>query len=147
VADITCNGPLTLDGIKGVGQPAPKDAPLPYTVRDGKVDARTHIGWLRFAGFCERCHGPGGMGSTIAPDLTAAIKTLNRQQFNTIVKCGLTGDIGAGVMPAWGDNPNVMPYIGNLYAYLRARGDGALGPGRPGRFDEKPVAAGPAGHP
>ena len=44
---------------------------------------------------------------------------------------GLVGNIGAGMMPAWKDNPNVMPYAGNLWAYLKARADGALLPGRP----------------
>jgi hypothetical protein len=35
------------------------------------------------------------------------------------------------MMPAWKDNPTVTPYVGNLWAYLKARGDGALLPGRP----------------
>ena len=34
-------------------------------------------------------------------------------------------------MPAWDGDPNVRPHIMDLYAYLRARADGALGEGRP----------------
>jgi hypothetical protein len=34
-------------------------------------------------------------------------------------------------MPAWQDNPNIDPYLDDLWAYLKARADGALGPGRP----------------
>ena len=77
------------------------------------------------------CHGPGGIGSAIAPDLTQAIKGLDQKQFETIVTCGLTGNLGTGVMPAWQNNPNVMPYLNDLWAYLNARSDNALGAGRP----------------
>ena len=34
-------------------------------------------------------------------------------------------------MPSWKDNPNVMPYVENLWSYLNARADGTLAPGRP----------------
>jgi mono/diheme cytochrome c family protein len=95
------------------------------------VDATTYTGWLRYSAFCQTCHGTGGVGSAIAPDLTQAMKSLNKRQFETIVSCGLKGNLGIGVMPAWGDNPNIRPYIDKLWAYLRARADGALGPGRP----------------
>ena len=35
------------------------------------------------------------------------------------------------VMPAFGNNPNVMCYLDDIYIYLRARSDGALARGRP----------------
>jgi hypothetical protein len=35
------------------------------------------------------------------------------------------------VMPAMGTNPNVMGYLDDIYAYLRARSDGVIGRGRP----------------
>jgi hypothetical protein len=59
------------------------------------------------------------------------MKSLDKRQFETIVSCGPKGNLGTGVMPAWGDNSNIRPYIENLWAYLIARADGALGPGRP----------------
>ena len=103
----------------------------PYVVQDGKADAKTYSGWVRFSAFCQVCHGTGGVGSAIAPSLTQALKTLNQRQFETIVSCGLKGNLGTGVMPAWGNNPNINPYIADLWAYLSARADGALGAGRP----------------
>ena len=51
----------------------------------------------------------------------------------------LTLDAGGTkfVMPALGDNKNVMCYIDDLYAYLKARSDGAIPRGRPpGRVDK-----------
>jgi hypothetical protein len=32
-------------------------------------------------------------------------------------------------MPAFGTNPNVMCYLDDIYAYLRARSDGVIGAG------------------
>ena len=43
------------------------------------------------------------------------------------------------VMPANGDNKNVMCFIDAIYIYLRARGDGALGRGRPEKHAPKPA--------
>jgi mxaJ protein len=127
---IDCKGTETMQDIERLagGSPSPEK---PYTVQDGNVNATTYTGWLRYAAFCQTCHGTGGVGSAIAPDLTQAMKSLNKSQFETIVSCGLKGNLGTGVMPAWGTNPNIRPYIENLWAYLSARADGALGPGRP----------------
>jgi mxaJ protein len=127
---INCKGTETMQDIEKLagGPSAPAAA---YTVQGSNVDAKTYTGWLRFSAFCQTCHGTGGVGSAIAPDLTQALKSLNRRQFDTIVSCGLKGNLGIGVMPAWGDNPNIRPYIENLWVYLSARANGALGPGRP----------------
>jgi hypothetical protein len=40
-----------------------------------------------------------------------------------------------GVMPGWSENPNVMKHIDKLYAYLKARSDGVLPPGKIPRYD------------
>jgi len=37
-------------------------------------------------------------------------------------------------MEGFAGDPHVAPYIDDIYAYLRARADGALGPGRPCRL-------------
>jgi hypothetical protein len=42
-------------------------------------------------------------------------------------------------MPAFGSNPNVMCYVEDIYVYLRARSDDALGPVRPAKHDDKPA--------
>lgn len=44
-------------------------------------------------------------------------------------------------MPAFGTNKNVMCYLDDIYVYLRARADGALGPGRPPSNEAKPKPA------
>jgi hypothetical protein len=38
------------------------------------------------------------------------------------------------LMPAWEGDPKVKPHLSDLYAYLKARSDGALGPGKPRRL-------------
>jgi mxaJ protein len=127
---VACKGTETMQDIEKLAG-GPSASGKSYAVQDGNVDATTYTGWLRYSAFCQTCHGTGGVGSAIAPDLTQAMKSLDKRQFETIVSCGLKGNLGTGVMPAWGDNPNIRPYIDNLWAYLTARADGALGPGRP----------------
>jgi hypothetical protein len=41
---------------------------------------------------------------------------------------------GVVVMPAWQGDSKVRPHLLDLYAYLKARADGALGPGKPRRL-------------
>jgi mxaJ protein len=130
---ISCNGTETMEDIQKLGG-GPATSGHAYVVQDGKADAKTYSGWVRFSAFCQVCHGTGGVGSAIAPSLTQALKTLNQHQFETIVSCGLKGNLGTGVMPAWGTNPNISPYLADLWAYLSARADGALGAGRPAKI-------------
>jgi hypothetical protein len=44
-------------------------------------------------------------------------------------------------MPAFGTNANVMCYLDDIFVYLRARADDAVGRGRPEKHAEKPAAA------
>ncbi len=44
-------------------------------------------------------------------------------------------------MPSFGLNPNVMCFVDDIYAYLKARSDGVLPRGRPEKKAEKPVEA------
>jgi hypothetical protein len=44
------------------------------------------------------------------------------------------------VMPAFGDNKNVMCYLNDIYVYLRARSTGVVGRGRPDKHAPKPAA-------
>ena len=41
------------------------------------------------------------------------------------------------VMPAFGENPNVMCYLDDIYVYLKARGAGAVERGRPAKKESK----------
>ena len=82
---------------------------------------------------CQVCHGLTGDGSTIGPSLVRKLREIDLDRFLEVVVNGYEGQIG--VMPGWGTNPNVMNYIDQLYAYLLARADGALPPGRLKRYD------------
>lgn len=99
-----------------------------------KVDKKTYIGWRTFTATCLRCHGQDAVGSTFAPSLLDRLKEIDRDRFMTSVAKGYTGQ--AGVMPPWEGNPNVSRYYEHLYAYLKARSDGVLPPGRPPRLDD-----------
>lgn len=94
------------------------------------TDKDTYVGWRTFHAVCHVCHGENAAGSSFAPSL---MKPIDRERFFDVVKNGYTGQIG--VMPAWGENPNVKNFIDELYAYQQARADGVLKPGRPKRMD------------
>lgn len=115
-------------------QPAKK----PYTVENGKVDKHTYNGWRRYTESCMRCHGPDGAGSSYAPDLVDSLKHMTQDQFNEIVVNGKT-EVSASsdkVMPAFGTVEDVMNYLDDIWAYLKARSDGVLGRGRPPRIGD-----------
>ena len=42
-------------------------------------------------------------------------------------------------MPAFGDNPNVACYMDDLYVYLRARANDAVGRVRPAKHEARPT--------
>jgi mono/diheme cytochrome c family protein len=102
-----------------------------YRIVDGKVDAQTYNGFRRYHAGCNHCHGQDGAGSTFAPSLVVMLAGLDA--FRRAVKDGRTN--GSSVMKGFGDDPNIAPYIDDIYAYLQARADGALGPGRPARLE------------
>lgn len=103
-----------------------------YQVVDGKVDARTYNGFRRYHASCNHCHGPDGSGSTIAPALVDHLVALDT--FRRIVREGARN--GASVMKGFAGDPNIAPYIDDIYAYLQARADGALGRGRPRKIGD-----------
>jgi len=97
-----------------------------------QVDWNTYSGWRRYHAECHVCHGPNAEGSTFAPALHDSLKTMTYEKFLQIVSSGQVRDVAGTkyVMPALGDNPNVMCYIDDLYVYLRARSTDALPGGR-----------------
>lgn len=111
-----------------------------YSIKpDGQVDWLTYSGYRRYHAECHVCHGPDGMGSTYAPSLVDSLKTMNFDQFSEVVVGGRQ-NLGGGndrVMPSFGLNKNVMCYLDDLYVYLRARSDDAIGRVRPAKRDEK----------
>jgi mono/diheme cytochrome c family protein len=117
------------------GEPASE---TPYTVQDGKVDKKTFNGWRRYTESCLRCHGPDGAGSSYGPDLVDSAKHLTQDEFNEVVVNGRTNVTTAStsVMPPFGEVEDVVTYLDDIWAYLKARADGALGRGRPPRIGD-----------
>jgi len=109
------------------------------------VDWATYNGYRRYHGECHVCHGPNGLGSTYAPSLADSLKTMPYGDFLGVVASGRVRDAAGTkfVMPAFGDNKNVMCFINDLYVYLKARSTGALPAGQLGgrNRDEKPEQA------
>ncbi|WP_029722342.1 c-type cytochrome [Sinorhizobium medicae] len=102
-----------------------------YRVADGKADARTYNGYRRYHAGCNHCHGPDGVGSAFASSLVA--RPINIDTFRRVVLRGQSSG-GNSVMKGFAGDPNFAPYIDDIYAYLQARADGALGRGRPERL-------------
>ena len=102
-----------------------------YRAVDGKADAAAYNGYRRYHGACSHCHGPDGVGSTFGPSLVGRLPDISA--FRRAVRDGQS--TGNSVMKGYEDDPNIAPYIDDIYAYLQARADGALGRGRPGRLE------------
>jgi len=155
-------------GAQPRGDPPPGD----YRVVDGKVDRGTYAGWRLFHTTCYGCHGVGGGGTDIAPDLVERIKGMTLRAFATKVLTSYRitvpasegssddrtaareamieevmrqerGARGQVIMPAWESNTEVSPHVLDLFAYLTARADGKIGPGKPGLLVEKKGKTGP----
>lgn len=110
---------------------------------DGTVDWYTYSGYRRYHSECHVCHGPDGEGSTYAPALKNSLKTMNYTDFLTVVASGRKNVTTSqeNVMPALGDNPNVACFMDDIYVYLRARANDAVGRVRPAKHEDKPEAA------
>ncbi|MDQ0303496.1 c-type cytochrome, methanol metabolism-related [Ancylobacter polymorphus] len=121
----------------------PDGDPIYNIQPDGTMDWYTYSGYRRYHAECHVCHGPDGMGSSYAPALANSLKTMTYAQFMEIVVNGKQ-NVGVGtadqVMPAFGENKNVMCYLDDIYVYLKARADGALGRERPSKREDKTKA-------
>jgi hypothetical protein len=143
-------------------EPMPGD----YRIESGRVDRGTYLGWRLFHTACYGCHGVGARGTDLAPSLVDRVRDLSPRAFATKVLTSYrlvqpadesdTTDRNAALealieqamrrerraadliaMPAWQDNPRVQPHVLDLYAYLTARADGKLGPGKPQPMNAK----------
>ena len=120
-------------GLALAGPSQAQDEEKPYEIKDGVVDWYTFSGFRRYHAECHVCHGPDGLGSSFAPALVDSLKTIAYDDFMEVVVNGRerVGASEQSKMPAFGENLNVMCFIDDLYAYLKARSDGALDRGRP----------------
>ena len=117
--------------------------PTYNTKPDGRVDWYTYSGFVRYHSECHVCHGPNGDGSSYAPALRVSLQTMSYADFLGVVAGGRknVNTANANVMPAFGDNKNVMCVIDDIYVYLRARANDALGRVRPEKREDKPETA------
>jgi mono/diheme cytochrome c family protein len=84
-------------------------------------------GFRRYHAGCNHCHGPDGLGSTFAPSLVDHV--IDPDEFRAAVLDGRGN--GNGAMQGFASDPNVAPHIDEIYTYLKARAEGAIGRGRP----------------
>ena len=126
-------------GFSGPTPSAAQEEEKPYVIKDGVVDWYTFSGFRRYHAECHVCHGPDGLGGSFAPALVESLKTLSYDDFMEVVVNGRekVGASEQSKMPAFGLNRNVMCFIDDLYVYLKARSDGALGRGRPAKKERK----------
>ena len=110
---------------------------------DGAVDWPTYSGFRRYHSECHVCHGPEGEGSSYAPALKVSLQTLSYSDFAAVVVQGRVNVSSSqnNVMPAFGENSNVMCYLDDIFVYLRARANGAVERGRPQKREDKDPAA------
>ena len=97
----------------------------PYTVTDGThLDANSYKGFKLYRNWCARCHGTYGQGM-VGPDLAESLNIISKEEFFSVVENGKSGTIGS--MPNWKMNKKVMAGRDQLFSYLKARADGAIG--------------------
>jgi len=120
------------------GSRAPAARETVRAVRDSLlVSDDEYQGWKWFHVYCYRCHGTDALGSTLAPNLRHSVSpqgTVTRDVFLTTVP---DGRVAKG-MPSWNALLNTQQ-IEQLYAYIKARSDGRLAPGRPHRASDQPA--------
>lgn len=132
--------------IGDLGKPMdPAGNPTYNIAEDGTADWYTWRGYKKYGANCLQCHGPDGLGSSFAPNLTESLQNLSYFDFAGIVVSGQQNKWHPvnSVMPAWGEDPNVMCSLDAIYIYLRARADGVVGrgePPRPEKTDETQAA-------
>ncbi len=103
----------------------------PYTVTDGQaLDSATFNGYKLYRNWCARCHGSYAQGM-VGPNLADSLNVISKDEFIASVTHGKMGQIG--MMPAWESNPQVMEGMDQIYAYLKARADGAIGEVKPSK--------------
>jgi mono/diheme cytochrome c family protein len=83
-------------------------------------------GWKWWHVYCYRCHGVDALGTTTAPNLTDPNEKFTRAEFLRVVRTG----VPKTAMQAWNKLLDDQQ-IGQVYVYVRARGDKVLPPGRP----------------
>ncbi len=122
--------------------------------RQAQLPGSAYVGWRVYQDKCVGCHGSDATGTTVGPDLTQRLRRLGPRDFAGVVlrrydlgqppnvrrddaaRAAAVDDVMRRrepplEMPAFGAEPRVQAQVADLYAYLSARAEGTLGPGRP----------------
>ena len=97
------------------------------------VSQEVYDGWKQYNLNCARCHGEDVLGTTIAPHLILSLRPdgpINTKELFLQTVCAGRPEKG---MPSWcalGMDPMT---IEKIYAYVKARSDAKMAPGRPAR--------------
>lgn len=103
----------------------------PYTVTNGnQLDKETYKGFKLYRNWCARCHGTYGQG-LVGPNLADSLNKITYEEFLETIANGKMGQIG--MMPGWDNNKQVMDGRKDIYRYLKARADSAIGVEKPSK--------------
>ena len=105
------------------------------------VNDTVYTGWKYFQVYCSRCHGDNALGSMAAPDLTYSVTEeggITADSFAVIVRQGASDPAEPDKRMRGFEDLLNPPLVHALYAYVRARSDGSLPPGRPHRAPTAP---------
>ena len=126
--------------------------PARELAREAQPPGSVALGWRVYQQRCADCHGADARGGDRAPDLSFRLRDVGPHRFVDLVlrrydwglppgRAGapretLVDEIvarGQGElrMPEWQGEPVVTAHIMDLYAYLTARAENRIGPGRP----------------
>jgi len=97
------------------------------------VDAKTYQGWKYYNLNCARCHGEDVLGTSIAPHLIVSLKPDGPIPNEAVFLQTVCGGRPAKGMPAWCTLGMSTAQIDTIYAYVKARSDAKMHPGRPAR--------------
>ena len=121
-----------ITGIEATGAAAQDSAPPKQPAAGVATTASQaeYDGWKVYHSYCDRCHGQDAIGSSFAPNLRQSVGA------NGMTESAFASAVGNGVpdkgMPAFKEMVTEAQ-LGQLYAYVKARSAGSLGPGRPKR--------------
>ncbi|MBX3603627.1 MAG: c-type cytochrome [Piscinibacter sp.] len=134
-------------GLAGCALELQNRQPAQELAQAREAPGSAYTGWRVFQARCAQCHGPAATGTVGAPDLLPRVREMGPQRFvglvlrrydwnlpaadDAAVDSVLQRRAGALTMPAWQGEPQVNAHIADLCAWLSARAQGTLGPGRP----------------
>jgi mono/diheme cytochrome c family protein len=100
------------------------------------VSDQVYTGWKYFQVYCARCHGDNALGTMAAPDLTYSVTEeggVTADSFKVIVRNGASDPSDPERRMRGFEDLLDSTLVESVYAYVRARSDSSLAPGRPHR--------------